>query len=288
LGFVKWDEGLLDSSLWAAAVEEPRLLLVWAVLTLKARPPHGIAEIAAPAVALRVGVSLSEAERLLALLEAPDPYTRDGTEGKRIERVDGGYRILNFARYRKVRDQDARREQTRQATQRWRDKKKGLISPVSQEVSDVSPGEPKQKQKQKQKQSVGEGKRPSPTTPTPEDRAAAERYVAVFDACTKRRVKLNTEVQKKWDAARKAGYTEEELLLLPIIHAQLNAKRLEERSLEADWLLRDGTTGTHNWIGEALRRLDRLKLGPGLSRIAREFGLARALISRGAELAEEA
>lgn len=281
MGFVKWDEGLLDSSLWAAAVEEPRLLLVWAVLTLKARPPHGIAEIAAPAVALRVGVPLAEAERLLQILEAPDPYTRDGTEGRRIERVDGGYRILNFARYRKVRDQDARREQTRAATQRWRDKRKGLTSTVSHEVSEVSPGEPKQKQKQRQSRGGGINT-PSPTTP-PLGGGAAEKYIQVFNACAQRRVKLNTEVRKKWESARKKGYSEEELLILPIVHAQLNEGRLEERNLEPDWLLRDGTTNTHNWIGEALRKLDRLRVGPRLRAVAHEFELEKALTVRGAQ-----
>ena len=97
-------------------------------------------------------------------------------------------------------------------------------------------------------------------------------------------MKPNSEVRKKYQRARKAGYTDEELLVLPIIHTALNVHRRESRKLEPDWLLRDGSTGTHNWIGEALRMADQTKISGILAEQAKSLGLAGTLRELGAKV----
>lgn len=96
------------------------------------------------------GISVERVKAAIANLEAPDPESRSPEEeGRRIVPMDEhrawGWRIVNYAKYRSIRNEDDRREQNRLAQQRWRDK-----HPVSK-VSRVSPDKPKQKQKQKQK-----------------------------------------------------------------------------------------------------------------------------------------
>jgi len=60
-------------------------------------------------------------------LMSPDPDSSDllrnpENEGRRIEAVPGGFRILNYLYYRSLRNEDDRREQNRVAQQRFRDK----------------------------------------------------------------------------------------------------------------------------------------------------------------------
>lgn len=100
-------------------------------------------------------------------------------------------------------------------------------------------------------------------------------------------MKPNSEVRKKYQRARKAGYRDEELLILPVIHQALNAHRRESRKLEPDWLLRDGSTGTHNWIGEALRMVDQTKISGILAEQAKALGLLSSLRELGAKVEEE-
>ena len=60
-------------------------------------------------------------------LLSPDPDSADilrnpENEGRRIEAVPGGFRILNFLYYRSLRNNDDRREQNRSAQARYRTK----------------------------------------------------------------------------------------------------------------------------------------------------------------------
>lgn len=107
------------------------------------------------AIADEVGLTLEQVRAALLKLEAPDGESRSPElEGRRIVRLnehrDWGWLVVNFLKYRAIRDEEDRREQNRLAQQRWRERQKGGIT-VS-EVSTVSRDKPIQKQKQKQKQ----------------------------------------------------------------------------------------------------------------------------------------
>jgi hypothetical protein len=105
------------------------------------------------AIADEVGLSLEQVRAALLKLEAPDEESRSPElEGRRIVRLnehrDWGWQVVNYLKYRAIRDEEDRREQNRLAQQRWRERKNGT-STVS-EVSSVSRDKPIQKQKQKQ------------------------------------------------------------------------------------------------------------------------------------------
>ena len=89
---------ILDSSIW---LEPLHTRIVWITL-LAAMDEHGFCAFACPAnVARRAGVSLEQANEALACLLAPDPNSSDpANEGRRIERVLGGFNVLNAAKYR--------------------------------------------------------------------------------------------------------------------------------------------------------------------------------------------
>jgi hypothetical protein len=84
------------------------------------------------------------------VLLSPDPNSSDllrnpANEGRRIERVPGGYRILNFLYYHSLRDRDARREQNRRAKRKERQQNKvSNRQPRSATVSNRQQGRPSQ------------------------------------------------------------------------------------------------------------------------------------------------
>lgn len=77
------------------------------------------------------------------VLLGPDPDSSDKmrapeNEGRRIEEIPGGFRLLNFAYYRSLRNDDDRREQNRISQERFRNKNK-QSKPPSATVSHDKP-----------------------------------------------------------------------------------------------------------------------------------------------------
>lgn len=67
-----------------------------------------------PGLANRARVSLEECEEALGKFQSPDTYSRTPDfEGRRIEKIDGGWQLLNYAKYREMRDEEARKEYKR-------------------------------------------------------------------------------------------------------------------------------------------------------------------------------
>ncbi len=95
--FVKLDCGIIHSSLWA---EDSDTKICWITLLLLA-DATGFVRAAASAIAREAGISAEVARRALDLFQGPDDESRTpDNQGKRIERVDGGYRVLNYEKYR--------------------------------------------------------------------------------------------------------------------------------------------------------------------------------------------
>lgn len=121
---------------------------------------HGICDIHPRAIAEEVGLSIEAVRSAILELEAPDEESRSPEEeGRRIVRVDEhrawGWRVVNYLKYRAIRDEDTRREQNRAAQEAWRLRKQG--KPAS---AKASPDQPIQRQKQKQ-EAEGEEERKS-------------------------------------------------------------------------------------------------------------------------------
>lgn len=67
-----------------------------------------------PGLANRARVSVEAAEAAIKSFLSPDPYSRTKDfEGRRVEEIDGGWRLLNHAKYRAIRDQESIKESKR-------------------------------------------------------------------------------------------------------------------------------------------------------------------------------
>lgn len=84
-----------------------------------------------PGLANRARVPLEDTEKALATFLAPDRYSRTpDNEGRRIEPIDGGWQLLNHAKYRDMRDEVVRREYMRDYMKERRKQEKLTVNPV--------------------------------------------------------------------------------------------------------------------------------------------------------------
>ena len=128
--FTKLFAGITESTLWC---EPDRTRLVW-ITMLAMADQYGRVWGSVPGLANRARVPLEDARTAIAAFLAPDPDSRTKDhEGRRIEDIDGGWRLLNHAKYRELRSDDDRREQNRlaQARRRAKEKSQSLSSGVS-------------------------------------------------------------------------------------------------------------------------------------------------------------
>ena len=148
MAFVKLDTGILDSTLWVA--RDPREIFITALLMALPRelqedtptykvhslelddftvPPgwYGFIEASGPGIVRRAGLPPEAGLDALASLGQPDPGSRSTDwEGRRLVRVDGGYVVLNFMRYR---DKD---NTVAERMKRYRERQKARNATASQ------------------------------------------------------------------------------------------------------------------------------------------------------------
>jgi hypothetical protein len=268
MAFVKLDTNIRDSSLFVVGGYE----LGGFFLRLAAMADaNGVVHASAPSLVLP-GTPMERVCEMLKELSEPDPYSRtpDG-EGRRIEirrKPEYAIQILNYERNRAKDHTGAARQR------RFRERHRNGATVTG----DAPLRNQKQKQKQKQKQSSRE-----PTVPhtPPSIDELAKSFIHNFNWCTGRHCQVTSEVLKKVKAALKGGTKPDEILCFPFIHQELNSRRKERRTLHPDWLLRDGTRNTHNWIAEALHSADGLELGTRLSNVAAAMHMVEKLRALG-------
>ena len=122
---------ILDSSVW---LEPTPIRIVWITL-LAAMDEDGFCSFAAVGnVAGRARVTIEEARNALEILASPDPESSDpDNEGRRIERVSGGWIVLNATKYRELVSRANAQEKTRERVRRFREKSSsnGHVTPCN-------------------------------------------------------------------------------------------------------------------------------------------------------------
>jgi len=169
---------ILDSSIW---LEDTDTRIVWITL-LAQMDEDGYAHFSAIGnLANRAQVSNEAAEKAVKVLLSPDPDSGDPeNDGRRIERVPGGYIVLNAPKYRKVVKRELEKEQNRARVKTFREKNKK--PPVAAEKPALPPGNGEDKSE----------KTPKKTTPAkqPDTAITGDVWAAYSDAYFNR---YNTE-----------------------------------------------------------------------------------------------
>jgi hypothetical protein len=124
-GYTKLFSSILDSTIWR---ESNATRILWITMLAKANR-DGLVEAALSCLADLARISVPKCQEALSKLMAPDPYSRTkANEGRRIAECDGGWLILNHAKYRELMNAEERRiyktekqrhYRTRASGQRW-------------------------------------------------------------------------------------------------------------------------------------------------------------------------
>ncbi|MEQ2007535.1 MAG: hypothetical protein ABMA26_12120 [Limisphaerales bacterium] len=136
--FTKLFSSLTESSVWC---QDDHTRLVW-IAMLAMADKHGRVWASVPGLANRARVPVEAVERALGIFLAPDPHSRTKAfEGRRIEVIDGGWRLLNHAKYRALRDEEDRRAKDAERQRRCRATRhgEGVTVTPSHAIADAAP-----------------------------------------------------------------------------------------------------------------------------------------------------
>ena len=96
-GFSKLWSSLVTSSIWG---EDDKTRILW-ITMLATTDANGVVEASVPGLARIANITTEECRASIAKLMSPDSESRTKTdEGRRISEVDGGWKILNYLKYR--------------------------------------------------------------------------------------------------------------------------------------------------------------------------------------------
>jgi len=124
---------ILDSSIW---MEADGTRLVWLTM-LAAMDQDGFCPFASVAnLAHRARVTLQAARVAVDVLEKPDRNSADpDNDGRRIERTQGGWVVLNAKKYGELVTAEQIRESNRERQRRFRERKRGESEPCNAHVT---------------------------------------------------------------------------------------------------------------------------------------------------------
>jgi hypothetical protein len=129
-GYVKLFSGILHSSLW---LECMATRITWITL-LALADADGFVSISKPALAAAARVSMDEVDVAIQYFTSPDPFSRTpDDDGRRLIKVDGGFRIVNYEKYRNMLSVAAKRERDRERQRKYRQGKVDAV--VSHDVT---------------------------------------------------------------------------------------------------------------------------------------------------------
>lgn len=104
--FTKLFSSITASTIWC---EPNETRLVW-ITMLAMADKHGQVAASIPGLASMAKVTLEGCEQAIERLSGPDKYSRTKeNDGRRIGAIDGGWQLLNYGKYREMRDVEDQR-----------------------------------------------------------------------------------------------------------------------------------------------------------------------------------
>jgi hypothetical protein len=162
-GWSKLCSSIVLSTVWR---EPNHVRIVW-VTMLAIAEADGYVGASLPGLADAAHVTLEECGQAITAFLSPDPYSRSKEqEGRRIEVVDRGWRILNYEKFRNERDPAARREQNRLAQQRHRQKERARHADTA-DRADIADSKPRSAQAEADAEADAEAVRETARTRPP-------------------------------------------------------------------------------------------------------------------------
>lgn len=137
MAYTKLFSSIITSTIW---MEPDQIRLVW-ITMLAVADKNGEVQGSVPGLARIAGVPIEAARDAISRFMSPDPDSRTkDDEGRRIEEIDGGWRLLNHRKYREMCSRDEAREAEAKRKAAYREKiarngdKSGTVPDLSQQV----------------------------------------------------------------------------------------------------------------------------------------------------------
>lgn len=102
--FTKLFSSITESTIWA---EPDHIRIAW-ITMLAMADRKGRVWSSLPGLANRARISIDQAKESIDRFLAPDEHSRtEDNDGRRICKIDGGWRLLNYEKYRAIKDDEA-------------------------------------------------------------------------------------------------------------------------------------------------------------------------------------
>lgn len=138
MSYTKLFNSIITSTIW---MENNDTRIVW-ITMLAMADKNGEVQASVPGLARVAGVQTESCREALAKFLSPDPDSRTkDDDGKRIEPIEGGWRLLNHRKYREMcsREEQKASEAKRKADYRAKIKRNGgICDEMSENVPDMS------------------------------------------------------------------------------------------------------------------------------------------------------
>jgi hypothetical protein len=120
-GYTKLFSSIITSTIWT---EDDKTRLVW-ITMLALADRNGEVQGSIPGLARLAGVSTEATEIAIGKFLSPDKHSRTkDDEGRRIEEIDGGWHLLNHAKYREMASRDESKSANAERQKRFRERQK--------------------------------------------------------------------------------------------------------------------------------------------------------------------
>jgi hypothetical protein len=128
--YAKLDQNIVYSSMWE---EDGDTVKVWITILALKNYRTGIVDKNITGIARLCNLSIEKVQAAITKFESPDPNsTTKAHEGRRLQKIDGGWKVLNHDRYLKFGWSDEKREYERQRKAQWRDGQETKTEPAKQ------------------------------------------------------------------------------------------------------------------------------------------------------------
>lgn len=129
--YTKLFNSIVTSTIWT---EDDKTRIVW-ITMLALSDQNGEVHSSIPGLARLSAVPIPDVERALEKFLSPDPYSRTpDNDGRRIAKIDGGWELLNHAKYRKMASKEDSKAASAERVRRHRQR-----NACNANVTDVTP-----------------------------------------------------------------------------------------------------------------------------------------------------
>jgi hypothetical protein len=133
--FTKLFSSITDSTIWA---EADHVRLTW-ITMLAMSDRRGRVWASIPGLANRARVTVPQVEEAIVRFLSPDEHSSTkNNEGRRIENIEGGWRLLNYQYYRDLKDDESVLESKRKYIQARRSAEKTAVEAIGKKPEKFS------------------------------------------------------------------------------------------------------------------------------------------------------